>query len=131
MRKTLLLAFAIVAFGIVAGATWATLGTGTAETLPLQRDAVAAADAAAHVGETATVEGMVNEVHVSPRATFLNLGGRYPSEVFAGVIFSDDTEAFPNVQAYAGKTVDITGTVQMYDGRPEIILRSPSQIRME
>ena len=130
MKKTLLLAMAIVAGGVLAGVTWGTFGS-DAESRPLRQGVVAAADAANHIGETITVEGVVDEVHVSPKATFIDLGGRYPNEEFTGVIFNDDTGAFSNVGSYGGKTVDITGTVQMYRGRPEIILRSPSQIRAD
>ena len=71
----------------------------------------------------------MSEVHVSQRATFIDLGGRYPNEKFTGVIFTSDAGAFSNVSAYEGRTVDITGTVQLYRGRPEIVLKSPSQIR--
>jgi len=126
MKKTLLIAAAIIACGILVGLTWATLGTDAAERSP--RDVVRADSAATHVGETITVEGIVSEVHVSPRATFIDLGGRYPNEEFTGVIFSSSVGVFPDVESYEGKTLDITGTVQLYRGRPEIILRSRDQI---
>ena len=131
MRQTHLMAAAIVAGGVVAGATWATFGTDAAPSHPLQPGVVAAADAVNHVGETITVEGVVSEVHVSAKATFIDLNGRYPNEEFTGLIWREDTGAFPDVEGYEGKTVDITGTVQMYRGRPEIILRSQSQIKTE
>ena len=129
MKQTHLMAAAIVAGGVVAGAAWATLGT---DASPSHRPGVVmAGDAANHIGETITVEGVVSEVHVSPKATFIDLNGRYPNEEFTGVIWSEDTGAFSGVGGYEGKTVDITGTVQMYRGRPEIILRSQSQIQIE
>ena len=45
-----------------------------------QTQMIAAADAKAHVGQTVTVEGVVSEVHTaaSGRATFIDIGGRYP-----------------------------------------------------
>ena len=124
------MAAAIVAGGVVAGATWATFGSDAA---PSHRrpGVVMAADAANHIGETITVEGVVSEVHVSSKATFIDLNGRYPNEEFTGVIWSENIGAFSNVGDYEGKTVDITGTVQIYRGRPEIILRSPSQVQIE
>lgn len=106
-------------------------GSDAAESRSPRPGTVAAADAAAHVGEAITVEGIVSEVHVSERATFIDLGSRYPNEEFTGVIFTSDAGAFSDVDAYEGKTVDITGSVQLYRGRPEIILTSPSQIRTE
>lgn len=131
MRNTLLTAVAIIVFGIFVGTAWATLGTGSSGTRILRPGAVMAADAATRIGQTITVEGIVREVHVSERATFIDLNGRYPYEEFTGVIFSSNADAFPNVGALEGKTVDITGTVQMYRGRPEIILASPNQIQSE
>jgi DNA/RNA endonuclease YhcR with UshA esterase domain len=46
-----------------------------------------------------------------------------------GVIFSDDANKFPDVDSLDGKTVDITGMVKPYQGRPEIILNDPAQIK--
>ena len=61
--------------------------------------------------------------------TFLDLGGRYPNEAFMAVIFSGDAGKFPNVHALEGKTVDITGPVRLYKGKPEIILRDAGQLK--
>ena len=93
-----------------------------------QMPAIAAADAKAHVGQTVTVEGVVSEVHTaaSGRATFIDIGGRYPNNTFTAVIFSRDVS---NVDAFNGKTVDITGPVRLHNGRPEIILDDPGQIK--
>jgi DNA/RNA endonuclease YhcR with UshA esterase domain len=131
MKKTLLIAVTIIACGILIGITWARFSSDAAESRPLRSGVVTAADAAGRIGRTVTVEGVVSEVHVSERATFIDLNGRYPNEEFTGVIFESDAGAFSDVDAYEGKTVDITGTVQLYRGRPEIILTSPSQIRTE
>ena len=118
MKKTLLIAAALVACGVLARVSWTTFGSDAAEAV--RPGTVAAANAAAHVGETITVEGMVSEVHVSERATFIDLGGRYPNEEFTGVIFESDAGEFSDVRAYEGRTIDMTGTVQLYRGRPEI-----------
>jgi DNA/RNA endonuclease YhcR with UshA esterase domain len=68
-----------------------------------------------YVGKSVTVEGNVSEVHhaASGKVTFIDMGGRYPNNTFAGVIFSDD----------------ITGTIKLYQGRPEIILNDLSQLK--
>jgi DNA/RNA endonuclease YhcR with UshA esterase domain len=96
-----------------------------------QMPAIAAADAKAHVGQTVTVEGVVSEVHTaaSGRATFIDIGGRYPNNTFTAVIFSRDVTKFSNVDALNGKTVDVTGPVRLHNGRPEIILNDPGQIK--
>lgn len=89
-------------------------------------------EASAHIGQTATVKGVVDEVHTSGKGNiFLDLGGRYPNQSFTGVIFSQNTGAFPNAGSLEGKTVDINGPVKLYHGKPEIILRSASQLKVE
>lgn len=84
-----------------------------------------------HVGENLTVEGLVNEVHhaASGKAIFLDFGGHYPNEQFTAVIFVGDFDKFPKVDSVEGKTVDVTGTITLYKGRPEIILNDPAQIK--
>jgi len=83
------------------------------------------------VGQTVTVEGVVSEVHTaaSGRATFIDIGGRYPNNTFTAVIFSRDVTKFSNVDALNGKTVDITGPVRLHNGKPEIILNDPGQLK--
>ncbi|MBN9579066.1 MAG: hypothetical protein J0H26_11930 [Alphaproteobacteria bacterium] len=90
---------------------------------------VSAADAAAHAGQSVTVEGYVSEVHTarSGKATFVDLDGRYPGQAFTAVVFSSDMAAVGDVGGLAGKTMGITGQVQMYRGRPEIIVHSRAQ----
>jgi DNA/RNA endonuclease YhcR with UshA esterase domain len=46
------------------------------------------------------------------------------------VIFDKESSAFSNVDQLRGKRVAISGAVQLYEGKPEIILRSASQLRM-
>jgi DNA/RNA endonuclease YhcR with UshA esterase domain len=60
---------------------------------------------------------------------FIDMGGHYPNNVFAGVIFIDDAGKFPGVDSLDGKVVDITGTIKFYQGRTEIILNDPAQIK--
>jgi DNA/RNA endonuclease YhcR with UshA esterase domain len=97
-----------------------------------QTSAIAPAAAKDHVGEQVTVEGVVSEVHhaASGRTTFIDIGGRYPNNPFAAVIFESDAAKFPNIDAFGGKTVDITGRIRLYRGAPEIILSDPGQIKV-
>jgi DNA/RNA endonuclease YhcR with UshA esterase domain len=83
------------------------------------------------IGEYATVEGVVSEVHEarSGRVTFVDLGGRYPDNTFAAVIWEDNAGQFPDITSYEGRAVRIKGILREYDGRAEIILRSPDQIQ--
>jgi len=94
---------------------------------------IAPAAAKDHVGEVLTIEGAVSEVHhaASGRATFIDMGGRYPNNVFTAVIFESDAGKFPTVDALNGKTVDVTGRIRLHRGRPEIILDDPNQVKVK
>jgi DNA/RNA endonuclease YhcR with UshA esterase domain len=111
--KTLILAFG---FAIITGPAFA--------------QAIAPADAKAQVGKTVTVEGTVDNVHTTPAGnTYIDLGGHFPNNTFAAVIFSKDTSKFTNVTALKGKTVDITGPIKLYKDKPQIVLKSADQIK--
>jgi hypothetical protein len=91
--------------------------------------AITPADAKTHVGQTITVEGAVSDVNtVRTGVTFIDLGGKFPDSLFTAVILSDDAGKFPNVAALNGKTVDITGKVVLYKGKPQVVLKDASQI---
>jgi hypothetical protein len=98
-----------------------------------QTQTITPPEAKDHVGQIVTVEGTASEVHhaASGKATFIDMGGRYPSNSFAGVIFSDDLAKFLDVDSASGKVVDVTGRVKLYKGAPEIILNDPAQLKVK
>jgi hypothetical protein len=92
---------------------------------------VYAADAGKYVGQTVTVEGVAN-VHITASGmTFFNIGGSYPNNPFSAVILAGDAGKFGNVSSDSGRTVDVTGTIILYQGKPEIVLTAPSQLRVK
>jgi hypothetical protein len=87
------------------------------------------AEAAKHVGETATVTGKVDGFYQSGKSNiFLNMGGAYPNQAFTAFIPSGSASQFTNAQQYDGKTVSVSGKIQLYKEKPEIIVTSPSQV---
>jgi DNA/RNA endonuclease YhcR with UshA esterase domain len=89
-------------------------------------------DLSQHVGETVITKGTVDEVHTSNKGnTFLNFGGSYPQQAFTAFIPVRNAAMFPDVHALQGKTVEVSGRVALYKGKPEIVLESPSQLRTE
>jgi DNA/RNA endonuclease YhcR with UshA esterase domain len=75
---------------------------------------------------------MVDGFHQSGKGNiFLNMGGKYPNQAFTAFIPAGSASQFPNAQQYDGKTVAVTGKIQLYKGKPEIILNSPSQISVK
>jgi len=83
-----------------------------------------------HVGEYACVVGRIDHVNRPRETTFLNFCTDYKNCPFGAVIFRADTYKFPNPEQYEGKTVEITGLIRSYQGRPEIILKEPGQIKI-
>jgi RecJ-like exonuclease len=95
-----------------------------------QSQVIAPADAKSHIGQTVTIEGPVGNVSTARSGmTFIDIGGRYPDNAFAAVIFADDSTKFPDIKALDGKVVDVTGAVSLYRGKPEIIVKSADQVR--
>lgn len=100
-------------------------------TIPAAAETIAPLEAKAHVGQIVTVEGTVSEVHhaASGKVIFIDMGGRYPNNAFAAVVFAEDASKFPNVDSLEGKIADISGSIRLYKGKPEIILNDPGQIK--
>ncbi len=92
---------------------------------------ISVTDVGSYVGQSVTVEGTVSGVYTARSGvTFIDMGGSFPNNLFAGVIFAEDTTKVGSVSGLTGKTVDLTGTIQMYRGKPEIILKSADQIKV-
>ena len=92
---------------------------------------IADKDVLRHVGQFVTVEGVVTGTHVSTRGTaFLDFGPRYPNQDFTVVVFARSAAALGDVGTYYGRRVDVTGNIELYRGRPEIVIHSASQLRV-
>ena len=67
--------------------------------------------------------------HSKGQPTFLDFDKPYPEETFAAVIWAADRAKFRTSEsALLGKQVCVTGVIQLFRGRPEVILRDPSQL---
>lgn len=83
-----------------------------------------------HIGEYGCVTGKVDNVFTSDKGNnFLNFCPNYKTCPFSAVIFNTDAYKFSNIKGYDGKTVEITGLIKTYQGRAEIIINDPSQIK--
>ena len=88
-------------------------------------------DAGAQAGETGCVSGRVLRVFTSRGGnTFLDFCEDYRDCPFSSVIFSSDKDKFGDLQFLAGRQIEIRGPITVYQGRPEIVIRDPEQIRM-
>lgn len=117
MHKLAIIALALAGFAL-------SISSATAATVAMK-------DAASHQGQTVTVEGNVSMVFSTKAGTtFIDMGGDFPDQLFTVVIFPSDAKAMGDEKRFVGKTIDVTGEVKIYKGRPEIIARNPNQIRV-
>ena len=99
-----------------------------------QEQSIKPADAGKYVGEKKTVCGMVASatyaVRTKGQPTFLNLDQPYPNQIFTVLIWGSDRKKFsdPPETFYKGKTICVTGLIKSFRGKPEIIVKDPSQI---
>jgi len=99
-----------------------------------QQEYVAPTDAHKYIGMEKTVCGTVASatyaVRTKGRPTFLNLDQPYPRHIFTVVIWGSDRNKFQNPpeSSFGGKRICVTGIIEDFRGKPEIIVRSPDQI---
>ena len=87
-------------------------------------------DADKFYGLCVIVEGIIVNTHNSGIVCFLNFSKNY--DHFSAVIFASDFPEFsmPPEFLYSGRTVHIIGIVLEYNGSPEIIVKTPDQIKV-
>lgn len=96
---------------------------------------IAPADAIRHVGEAATVCGRVASAkHLTSgrQPTFLNLDQPYPNQVFTALIWGTVRPRFEQPpEALQGKAICVTGVIQEFQGKAEIVVEDPGQIAVQ
>lgn len=86
--------------------------------------------ASSHAGENGCVSGFVLRAFTSKAGnTFLDFCSDYKTCPFSSVIFASDRNKFGNLEALAGRQVEIRGLITTYNGHAEIIIREPAQIQ--
>lgn len=97
---------------------------------------VASSNAMQFVGETVTVCGPVVGAayleRIRGRPTFLNFDYPYPNQTFTVVIWGEYLGKFerPPHQMFANREICVTGTVESFKGRPQIVVSEPDQIEV-
>jgi hypothetical protein len=95
-----------------------------------------AAEAAQHIGETATVCGLVVDARYASssrgKPTFLNLDKPYPNQIFTVVIWGTDRDKFGEPEEkYRDKRICVTGKIASYRGVAQIQTTDPKQIQVK
>jgi hypothetical protein len=87
-------------------------------------------NASSRIGQTGCVSGQVLRVFTSRGGnTFLDFCADYQNCPFTSVVFSSDRRNFGDLNALAGRRIEVRGPVTTYKGRAEIVVREPQQIR--
>jgi DNA/RNA endonuclease YhcR with UshA esterase domain len=101
------------------------------------QETISPEDAAKYIGQQKTVSGTVASAHyaaiIKKQPTSLHLNKPYPNQIFSVLIWGSDRGKFekPPETLYSGKEICVTGMIQSYQGRPEIIVKDPGQIRVK
>ncbi|MFT3881879.1 MAG: hypothetical protein QM703_19765 [Gemmatales bacterium] len=83
-----------------------------------------------------SVKGTVNEVFLPKSGSIAILNfGKDSKKCFKAVVFKSDFEKFEGgaegiKKKYTGKTVTVEGKVSMYQGTPQIAVKTPSQFKV-
>lgn len=88
-----------------------------------------AAEARSKIGQEAVVAGTLSQVTRRERIWYLNLDGRHPTNAFTAVVFPRNFGSFTNLDPLVGRRIELTGKVTEYQGKPQMILERPSQLR--
>jgi len=111
----------LFAHGVVVGAAAPVKAEAAAVTIE-------AKDAEAHVGENVVVRAKVYGFKAMEGLTLVNVGAAYPNQLFTVVLRGDAANLASEID---GKVIRVTGKVEMYKGKAEIVVRDPKMIVKE
>jgi DNA/RNA endonuclease YhcR with UshA esterase domain len=86
--------------------------------------------AAERIGKRSSIQGVVTQVHVDEKATFVNMGGIYPNQTFTAVIFPRTGIDPSELEKLNGKSIIVSGVVREHKGKPQIVVDSMNQISL-
>ena len=92
-------------------------------------------EASKHVGDSLTVCGEIFTARYldgsNMKPTLLNMGAAYPDNPITIVIFDDVRTKFnfKPEEKWIHKDICVTGKIELYKGKPEIVIHDPAQIK--
>src|SRR3954454_5476995 len=96
-------------------------------------DSIAPSAAKDHVNQTATVCGKVVGTRYLDQSalkiTFLNFDKPFPECPFTAVIQGESRAKFGEPEkVYANKSLCVTGKIELYNDKPQMVLTDPTQV---
>ncbi len=93
-------------------------------------------NAAEHIGTETTICDLVADVYRPEgenKMVYINFGGKYPDNTFSAIIFPKDQAYFKYdpVIELANKHICVTGTITEYKGKPQMVVKVPTQINVQ
>lgn len=96
---------------------------------------IPAADAGKHIGDSVTICGKIMGARYLESAknqpTFLNVDGAYPNQALTIVIWEDVRKqlGFKPEEKLLNKQVCVSGKVETFKGKPQIVIHKPAQLK--
>lgn len=88
-----------------------------------------------HIGDSVKVKGKIYGVRYLGTAkntpTFINVGAAYPNQLLTVVIWGDVRKMLgyaPEEKKYAHGVAVVTGKVELYRDKPQIVIKDPKQL---
>ncbi|WP_199121284.1 hypothetical protein [Pedobacter sp. ASV28] len=90
-------------------------------------------EVANHLGKEVTICDSVYSSRALDNLTLLNIGGKYPKELLTVVVYKADRPKFAKepAEVYANKRICITGKIQEYKGKLQIVVTEPKQLAVK
>ena len=76
------------------------------------------------------VTGTVVEVFETDKAVHLNFGKPRPDQTFSVIVYAYKAPSFPGLKGMKGKTIEATGTISTYEGKPLMYATEPAQLKV-
>ncbi|MGB9721123.1 MAG: thermonuclease family protein [bacterium] len=101
------------------------------ETTKTATEVISYQDAHKFYGKVKTIEGTIVVTNNTGKVCFLNFHKNW-KKYFTAVIFASDYDKFPKnpEDYYLNRKVRVTGLIKEYNDKPEIVVKSPSQIQI-
>ena len=83
-----------------------------------------------NIGKNVILKGYVAGVVVREKVAYLNFDNNYPKNTCSVTIFASEFDKFGDLSRFENKNVEVSGKITEYQGKPQIIIKSPGQLKI-